>query len=218
MSTSRLNIVVADDHPVVLRGVVDVLKSCIDMNVVGAFGDGVSAIDAIRKLNPDIAVLDLAMPGLNGLDVLAAVAVEKRQTKVVLLTASIADGQILTALERGASAILLKDAAADDLVRCVQAVAEGRKWFPADLVDAAIERETGRRVRSEQIGQTLTPREREIMLLVAEGLSNKGVARRLDVSEGTVKIHLHNIYQKMEVPNRTTLTVFALAHAAELTS
>jgi DNA-binding NarL/FixJ family response regulator len=216
MRKPRISVIVADDHPVVLRGIVDVLKSG-NMDVVGAFDDGVAAMDAIRKLAPDVAVLDLAMPGLNGLEILATMAAEKCDTKTVLLTASIADGQILTALERGVKAILLKDTAPDHLVTSVRAVSEGGKWFPADMIDAALERETGRVVRSEHINRTLTAREREIMLLVAQGLSNKRVAKRLAVSEGTVKIHLHNMYQKIGVPNRTALTVFALAHAAELT-
>src|SRR5438045_6362760 len=107
MRKSRISVIVAEDHPVVLRGIVDVLKSG-NMDVDGAFGDGVAAMDAIRKLAPDVAVLDLAMPGLNGLDILATMAAEKCETKPVLLTASIADGQILTALERSVKTILFK--------------------------------------------------------------------------------------------------------------
>jgi two-component system nitrate/nitrite response regulator NarL len=216
MSRSRVSIVVADDHPVVLRGLIDVLRSCPQLDVVAACSDGNSAMDAIRKLAPDVAVLDIAMPGLNGIDVLTSIAANKSETKVAFLTASIADDQILAAIARGAKAIMLKDTAPENLTDCVQAVAAGEKWFPSDLIDAAIERETGRRLRGERIGQMLTTRERAIILLVAEGLPNKVVARRLAISEGTVKIHLHNIYQKIGVANRTALTVFALAHATEI--
>ena len=178
--------------------------------------DGLSAMDAIRKLAPDVAVIDIAMPSFPGLEILASIAAEESKTKVVFLTASIADDQILASVTQGAKAIMFKDSAPEDLIDCVRTVAEGGTWFPPDLIDAALERESGRRVRIERIRKNLTVREREIMRLVAEGLSNKQVARRLALSEGTVKIHLHNIYQKVGVANRTALTAFTLAHATEL--
>jgi len=217
MNRSPLSVVVADDHPVVLHGIVDVLQSCGNMKVIAACGDGLSAVDAILKLAPDVAVLDISMPGLIGLEILASIAAEKSETKVVFLTASISDDQIVTAISRGAKAIMFKDSAPEDLIDCVRTVAAGGTWFVPDLVDAALERETGRRLEVERIRQIVTTREREVMLLVAEGLCNKLVARRLAISEGTVKIHLHNIYQKIGVANRTALTAFALAHAVEFT-
>jgi two-component system nitrate/nitrite response regulator NarL len=216
MNQSRLSVVVADDHPVVLRGLVDVLQSSGGMKVIAACADGVSAMDAIRKLAPDVAVIDIAMPNFPGLAILARIAAEEIKTKVVFLTASIADHQILASVTQGAKAIMFKDSAPEDLSDCVRTVAEGGTWFPPDLIDAALERESGRRVRTERIRKNLTVRELEIMRLVAEGLSNKQVARRLALSEGTVKIHLHNIYQKIGVANRTALTAFTLAHATEL--
>jgi DNA-binding NarL/FixJ family response regulator len=215
MKTPSLSVVVADDHPVVLHGIVDVLKSCTNIDVVGACYDGLSVLDATRKFSPDIAVLDIAMPGLNGLDVLATMAAEKLDTKVVFLTASITDEQIVSALAGGAKAILLKDAAPDDLLRCVHSVARGENWFPEELVNLALEREKSR-MQSKDFGHILTARERQILVLVAEGLPNKSVASRLGLSVGTVKIHLHNIYEKLGVPNRTTLTAFVYDHRNEL--
>jgi DNA-binding NarL/FixJ family response regulator len=201
---------------VVLRGLVDVLESSGGMKVIAACADGVSAMDGIRKLAPDVAVIDIAMPDFPGLAILARIAAEEIKTKVVFLTASIADYQILASVTQGAKAIMFKDSAPEDLIDCVRTVAEGGTWFPPDLIDAALERESGRRVRTERIRKNLTVRELEVMRLVAEGLSNKQVARRIALSEGTVKIHLHNIYQKVGVANRTALTAFALAHATEL--
>jgi two-component system, NarL family, nitrate/nitrite response regulator NarL len=217
MSKSRLSIVVADDHPVVLRGIVEVLQSSRNMKVVATCSHGTAAMEAIRTIAPDVAVLDIAMPGVNGVEVLTHIATTGGETKVVFLTATVPDKQILAAMSRGAKAIMFKDAAPEDLVECVRKVASGGTWFPSELVDAALERETGRQLHVERISQLLTAREREIMLLVAEGLPNKLVARRLVVSEGTVKIHLHNIYQKLGVANRTALTALALAHATQLT-
>ena len=117
MTKSRVSVIVADDHPVVLRGIVDVLQACADINVVGAFGDGLSAMDGIRKLDPDVAVLDITMPGLTGLEVLATMNAEKNKTPVVFLTALITDEQVLTAVERGVKAVLLKDTAPDPAAR-----------------------------------------------------------------------------------------------------
>ena|SRR5215207_6432967 len=216
MSQSRLSVLVADDHPVVLRGLVDVLQSAGEIEVVAACKDGLAAIEAIRKLAPDVAVLDIAMPSYPGLAILESISAEHSDTKVVFLTASIADDQILAAISHGAKGIMFKDSAPEDLIDSVRRIAGGGTWFVPDLIDAALERETGRRLRVDRIRQTLTTREREVMRLVAVGLSNKEVARRLDLSEGTVKIHLHNIYQKIGVANRTALTAFTLAHATEL--
>jgi two-component system nitrate/nitrite response regulator NarL len=212
MSQPPCSVVVADDHPLLLRGLVDVLQACPTLKVLGAYPDGTSALEAIRIFSPNVAVLDVTMPGRNGLDILATIRAESRATKVVYLTASITDSQVLSAIRHGAKAIIFKDMAADDLVSCVSIVADGGKWFPADLVETALERETGRRVFREEADQILTTREREIALLVAEGLSNKQVAERLAIAEGTVKIHLHNIYRKCGMQNRTSLAAFARVH------
>jgi two-component system, NarL family, nitrate/nitrite response regulator NarL len=211
-----ISIVVADDHPFVLHGVADVLRSNPDMDVVAVCNDGATALEAIRKCSPDVAVLDIAMPQLTGLDVLASIATDDLATKVVLLAATASDEQIVRAIARGVRGIVLKEEALTELARCIRAVAEGRKWLPVALVDAALERETKRRSTSQRLTELLTTRERQIVLLVADGLSNKEVGRKLNLSEGTVKIHLHNIYQKLHVNNRTTLATLAIAHRAEL--
>ena len=211
-----ISIVVADDHPVVLHGLADVLRSNPDMNVVALCSDGATALEAIRKWAPNVAVLDIAMPGLSGLDVLASITADGLATKVVILTATASDAQLLRAIAAGAQGIVLKEEALTELVRCIRAVAEGRPWLPSAVVNAALERETGRRSESQRLTQTLTIRERQIMVLVAEGLSNKAVGRQLELSEGTVKIHLHNIYQKLQVNNRTTLAALAIAYRDQL--
>jgi two-component system, NarL family, nitrate/nitrite response regulator NarL len=203
-----VTVVIADDHPIVLKGVADLLESCGQVRVLATCQDGISAIEAVRNHAPDVAVLDLAMPGANGLKALESIKAEMPGTNVVLLTGQIAGDQIARALAAGAKAILLKDSALEELVSCVQAVADGRKWVSASLLE--YEREF--RANRGSIEQALTEREREIMRLVARGLSNKSVARRLELSEGTVKGHLHNIYRKTGTSNRTELAVLALAH------
>ena len=210
------SIVVADDHPVVLHGVAELLRAEGDLRIVAMCHDGLSAISAIRQAQPDVAVLDIAMPGKSGLDVLSAIAHDGVATRVILLTATASDSQILTAIARGAKGVLLKDTAPKDLISCVRDVAAGREWLPPEIVDAALEHESGRRLQRELIENGLTERERQVMRLVAQGLANKEVGRHLGVSEGTVKIHLHKIYEKLGVANRTALAALAIAHRDEL--
>jgi two-component system, NarL family, nitrate/nitrite response regulator NarL len=205
-----ISIVLADDHPVVLHGVAGILCAQADMKVLATCSDGDTAADAIRQLAPDIAVLDITMPGLDGIEVLSDLATKPLKTKVVFLTALATDDQILAAIANGARGIMLKDTAPDNLVNCIREVAVGKRWYPTDLVESALRRDAGRQ-ENRRIMQTLTPRERQIVVMVAEGMANKEIARRIDLAEGTIKIHLHNIYEKLEIPNRTALTVFAIA-------
>jgi DNA-binding NarL/FixJ family response regulator len=207
-----ISIVVADDHPIVLHGVADLLRSNSDMNVVTVCEDGATALEAIRKWSPAVAVLDIVMPGLTGLDVLASIAADGLATKVVLLAATTNDEQLVRAFNDGVQGIVLKEEALTELVGCIRVIAGGRQWLPFALINAALERETRRRSTSQQLTRLLTLRERQVVLLIAEGLPNKEVGRRLDLSEGTVKIHLHNIYQKLQVNNRTSLAALAIAH------
>ena len=211
-----ISIVVADDHPVVLHGLADLLRANSDMNVVALCSDGATALEAIRERSPNVAVLDILMPGLTGLDVLARIVADGLATKVVFLTATASDAQLVRAVSDGAQGIVLKEEALSELVQCIRAVAEGRVWLPLAVINAALEREQKRKSTSQILTQLLTIRERQVVLLIADGLSNKEVGRRLQLSEGTVKIHLHNIYQKLQVNNRTALAGLAIAHRDEL--
>jgi two-component system nitrate/nitrite response regulator NarL len=214
MTKHRLpcRIVLADDHPIVLSGVKSLIESDPRFALLATCSDGIAALDAIRQLRPDLVVLDIAMPGLNGLEVLERVSAENIETKVVFLTASVRDDDIAGAAALGAWGLLLKKAAADQLLECLEAVANGQRWMPPSVVDEAIKREAVRRTEAERLTRSLTPRERELVWLATEGLSNKEIARRIGVTEGTVKIHLHNVYQKLGVTNRTAMTALALAH------
>jgi two-component system nitrate/nitrite response regulator NarL len=205
-------LVLADDHPIVLRGLKSLIQSDRRYDVLAACSNGLEALDAIRAHRPDLAVLDISMPGLNGLQVLEHVQSELLQTRVVFLTASASDESIARAVTLGAWALLLKDAASDQLLEALAAVVSGSRWFPPDVVDAAIRRVAARRSEGDRIVGSLTQRERQLILLVMEGLSNKEIARRFRLTEGTVKIHLHNIYQKLGVTNRTAMAALALAH------
>jgi two-component system nitrate/nitrite response regulator NarL len=186
------------------------------LSILAECHDGIAALQSIRQFAPDIAVLDIAMPGLNGLEVLASIVGEGLNTKVMFLTAFASDERILAAIAHGAKGIMLKDATPDSLVECIRNVAAGKQWFPIEVVEIALKRDAGRRSNSEDFVRKLTPREKQIAILVADGLSNKTIARRFDLTEGTVKVHLHNIYEKLEVPNRTALTALAIAYQNRL--
>ena len=214
----QISVVVADDHPVVLRGITEILRAQPDISVVAACSCGRDATAAIQQFVPDVAVLDIVMPDLNGLDVLSSIERQGFKTRVVILTAVATEDRVLAAMTRGAKGLLFKDAAPDDLVDCVREVAKGKLWFPNDLVGAAREHETGRRTDSKRSIGALTPREQQIALLVSEGLTDNLVAGQLNLAEGTVKSHLHHIYRKLGIPNRTALSVLAITHRDWLTS
>ena len=211
-----VSIVVADDHPIVLGGLVTLLKQDKALRLVASCANGQDAIDAIRTLRPDLALLDLNMPRLSGLQVLEALISENLPTRVCFLAASPTDKEIVAAANGGAFGIILKESAPDTLISALHAIATGQKWLPSNLVNGASERLRGLQAEVTRVVDALSPREIEIMLKVAEGRSNKEVGRQLKISEGTVKMHLHSIYQKIHVSNRTSLANFAIAYRDRL--
>jgi len=206
----RTSVLVADDHPLVLRALNELIAGQPDFEVVATVADGTSALARAREILPNLAVLDLSMPGIGGLELLNIIMMESLPIRVIFLTASIPDDEIVYAIEAGVYGILLKESAPEALLSCMRQVALGKKWLPPDLVDPALERQTSRPRRPGSESDLLTIREADVVRLVCEGLSNKSIGRKLNLSEGTVKIHLHNVYRKLEVNNRTTLAKVAL--------
>lgn len=200
-----ITVLLADDHPLLLRGLSDLVSAQSDFQVFATASDGDQAIRLIREGRPDIAVLDLAMPKRTGLEVLKQLSYEAVATRVILLTASIGHEEIVDAVAAGAKGLLLKESAPEDLIECLTRIARGEKWLPPELVEPAVALQTSLSDSRNKLG-LLTRREHEVVQLVCEGLPNKLVARRLAMSEGTVRVHLHTIYTKLEVNNRTELT------------
>jgi two-component system nitrate/nitrite response regulator NarL len=209
MNSQPISLVIADDHPVVLQGLATLLRQHGGFELIESCSNGAEGLAAIRRFSPNLALLDMNMPQQNGLEVLKIVTAERLPTRIVFLAGSPSDREIITAVAGGAWGLMLKESAAEELINCLRTVAAGYKWHPPELVDAALERARERRREFSRVDDTLTRREREVMLLVADGLSNKEVGRRLNLSEGTVKIHLHTIYQKVAVTNRTALANLA---------
>jgi DNA-binding NarL/FixJ family response regulator len=204
-----IRIVIADDHPIVLRGLTELLRQQADIEVLATCADGDQALQAVREFGPDVLVLDLKMAGKGGLDVLAELHESGSPVRVLLLTGMIADDDTVEAVRLGVGGIVLKDAPAADVVDAIREVHEGRKVIAHGLLTRALDRSVWRASGAREAAAVLTAREIEIVRLIAQGLRNREVAERLSISEGTVKIHLHNVYEKLHVDGRVELLLYA---------
>jgi DNA-binding NarL/FixJ family response regulator len=193
--TDILKVVIADDHPLVLAGFSALIGQRPEFAIVAECGDGETALRMIAQHLPDLAVLDLNMPGLDGLDVLRRLQALPLPTKAVLISASLTAEQVGQASALGAVGIVRKDAAPEELIECLLQVAAGGIWLSTD----------GREPAKLEHPPEITAREGEVIALAIRGHSNKEIARRLQLSEGTVKIHMYNIFRKLGVKNRTEL-------------
>jgi len=209
-----VNLVLCDDHPIVLAGLESLFRLEQDFQVLARCINGEEALAAVRQHNPDILVLDLHIPGPggDGLEILRVLRREKLPTKAVMLAAALEEDEIVEALRLGVRGVVLKELAPQLLVECIRKVYAGEQWIDKQLSNLALEallrRETAGRARSS----ILSPRETEIVRMVAGGLGNRELAERLGVSEGTIKIHLHNIYKKLKVHSRLELVLHAQAN------
>lgn len=208
MSASA-TIVLADDHPIVLDGLERLFGLEEGLEVIGRCRDGEEAVAAVRELAPDVLVLDVRMPGASGIEVLRMLEQEALATRVVLLTAGLEDEQLLDAIRAGARGVVLKDMAPQLLVEAVRAVLAGGQWLEKGLGGRALTRLLQRERGQSEASRLLTPRELEIVRGVARGLRNRAIAEELFITEGTVKVHLHNIYEKVGVEGRVELTLYA---------
>lgn len=201
-----INIVLADDHPVVRRGLTQFFEEVDDLRVVAECQDGMSAIDEVRKHNPDVLILDLRMPGASGLEVLRRLRSEAQQPATIILAGNISDDEVVEAMRLGAKGVVLKEMAPMLLVQCIRKVAAGGIWLEKE----AIGRTLGKLLQGDgpRARNVLTPREIEIVKMVAEGHGNREVAERLFISEGTVKTHLHTIYEKLGFKGRVQLVAY----------
>lgn len=206
----RTSVVIADRHPVVLQGLIKVLEAQSDFAVVACCGDGTSCLEAIRNLRPEVAIVDISMSGLNGLEILAIASSENLLTRLVFFTAAIESDELAMAAVGGAYGVILKDVAPKILLQSLRQVADGQRLLPLLSFDEA-PRLRMKNAISENALTVLTDRERQIMRLVSEGLSNKAIGRRLNIADGTIKQHLHHIYQKLEIDNRTVLAALAIS-------
>jgi two-component system nitrate/nitrite response regulator NarL len=202
---NRVRVLVADDHPVVRDGVAAAIGARTDMELVGATSDGPKALEAIRRLRPDVAVLDMKMRDLDGVELLGVLEADELPTRVVFLSAFLEPAVVHAAIRAGARGYLSKQFEADVICDAVAAVAQGRTVLCAEAQKAI-----GSHLRDEPAGPSLTPREREVLVLAAAGHPTSEIAERLHMSPTTVKTHLHRTYQKLGVGDRTAAVAEAM--------
>jgi len=216
---SEITVLVADDHPIFRKGLVEVIASEPDLHVVCEAGDGAAALENIRRLQPKIAVLDLEMPKLDGLQVARMVRDSGQPTQIIFLTMHAEDEAVNDALEADVSGYVLKDSAVTEVVASIRSVAAGRSYLSPGISSQLI----GRRHRAEFLARaqpglaSLTPTERRIMQLLAEHKTSKEIASTLRLSHRTVENHRNNICSKLSLRGMHALVKYAVEHRALLT-
>ena len=202
-----IRVLVVDDHPVLRGGLAQLLGQAEGVELAGLAADGAAGVDLALDENPDVVLMDLEMPGLDGIEATRRIRASRPDTQVVVLTSFSDRARILDALDAGATGYLLKDAEPEELLRGIHAAASGEAPLAPRAASALLAERLEARPATE-----LTPREREVLLMVAEGLPNKLIARRLEISEATVKAHLTRIFERIGVSDRTQAALWAERH------
>jgi DNA-binding NarL/FixJ family response regulator len=211
MTGRQISVLIADDHPVVRQGIAVLLSVHDDMMVAGEAADGEETLRLVAQLRPDVLLLDLKLPRLNGVEVLRRLADQSAGTRALVLTSATDRSQVALALQAGAAGFLYKDVDPDALVRAIRSVHDGHTLLAAEAADVLAARPADKAVAG--LG-ALTGREREVLALLAGGQSNREIASSLRISEKTVKTHVSSVLAKLGVADRTQAAVLAVRHGA----
>lgn len=199
-----IRLLLVDDHGVVRQGLKMYLRGEPDFEVVGEAANGLQAIDMVRELKPDVVLMDLLMPGMNGVDATAIIRREAPETEVIALTSVLEDQAVVGAIRAGAIGYLLKDTDGPELIRAIHAASEGQVQLSPQAAARLM-----REVRAPESPEKLTERETDVLRLVAQGLANKEIAAALGIGDKTVKTHISNIFGKLGVVSRTQAALYA---------
>ena len=200
-----IRLLIADDHAIIATGVAALLRDT-DYELVSEVRDGGLVLAAIAETQPDIVILDERLPGMAGLDIFRALRASGDRRPVVLLTGSLSERRAIEAIEAGVEGLVLKHDAPDRLLHCLDEVHAGRRWIEQHLLQRALDRATGQPAANGPLSR-LTPRERAIVQMVGDNLRTRAIADQLGISEGTVKVHLHNAYEKLGVSSRVEIVL-----------
>jgi len=196
-----LSILVADDHPIVREGLTVLIDRCPEMHVVAQASNGQEAVEQFLALRPDIALLDLRMPLMDGVEAVLAIREKSQSARIIVLTTYQSEEDVYRALQAGAQGYVLKDVAVDELIECIRAVGAGKTWIPPGV---------GARLAKRVAHRQLTPREMEVLRIMATGKSNKEIGVLFNISEATVKVHVTHILEKLKASGRTEAISLAL--------
>jgi len=217
-SSDRIRILIVDDHDLYRRGMQAVLGLEPDLDIVAEAESALEAIGKVREVQPDLVLLDLRMRGMSGIEACRAIKEESFGTRVVLLTASDDEADLFSAIKAGASGYVLKDEPTERIAEVIRLVHSGQSVIPPRLASLLVA-EFGRLgtvpAPETPLGIRLTPREREVLVLLARGCSNRQIAKQLFVSENTVKNHMRNSMEKLQVRTRVEAAMYALQHGLE---
>ncbi len=204
----KISILIADDHPVVRQGIMNFLEAHGELEVKGAVSNGEEAIRAVEELQPDIVLMDLVMPGMDGIEAIRYIKSLKINTRIIVMTSFAQDNKVFPAIKAGAEGYLLKDISPADLISAIKTVYTGRPVLHPDIAQKLMLSFSN---RGEGItAEKLTPRETEVLDLIAYGLSNEEIANKLFISDKTVKTHVSHILHKLNVAHRTQAALYAI--------
>lgn len=200
-----IRLLIADDHPIIATGVEALLRGT-NYGIVRHVRDGAVALAAIEETAPDMVLLDERLPGMAGLDIFRAMRAKGDQRPVILLSGSLPERRAIEAIEEGVNGLVLKHAAPDQLIHCLDEVHAGGRWIEQRLLQRALEYATGSQPKDGPLAK-LTPRERAIVEMIGENQRTRAIADKLGISEGTVKVHLHNAYEKLGLSSRVEIAL-----------
>jgi len=214
MAKRKTKVVIVEDHKLFREGLKSMLADKTGLEVVGEAGDGLEAIRIVKKIRPDIMLLDLSMPKMNGISVMKEIKSQFPETKIMALTIHESDQYVLEAFEAGADGYCLKDAGRNELMVAVDSVLQGKRYISPSISGSVLEGYlTGRKkLKSQTSWDTITQREREVLKLLGEGYQNKEISDMLFISVKTVEKHRANIMNKLDLHNAAALTAYAIEH------
>jgi DNA-binding NarL/FixJ family response regulator len=211
MTADSIRVLIADDHPIVREGLSVVINSQPDMRLVGQAADGKQAILLFKELKPDVIVMDLKMPGMNGLSAIGEIKKLDQKTPVLVLTSFTDDDMVIAAIQSGANGVMLKDMPPEQLLEAIREVARGQNTLHPMVAQKLMLR-IQRSAAPDFSEKSLTHREIDVLKCLAEGQSNREIAMKLSISTRTVTTHVRNILDKLELDNRTQAALYAVEH------